>query len=143
MNISSDAGAQNASCCKTTNFAVHACAQASTSSRIRLDRHKCSRSIATCAAAKCKHDKKPTVSILASHNAKAKPVDLSSLYTSHNDKCTSHNETIQHLNGKLRLLPSESGPHIDLHLSGSCLPQQPCQEGIAGRPPQVLAQLTK
>lgn len=49
----------------------------------------------------------------------------------------------QYLNGKLCLLSPESGPQIDLHLVRHGLPQQPCQEGVTGCPPQVLAQLTE
>jgi len=46
-----------------------------------------------------------------------------------------------HLNGELLLLTPESSPHIGLHSARGSFPKQPHQQGIAGRPCQVLGEL--
>ncbi len=50
---------------------------------------------------------------------------------------------MSYLDGELLLLASEPGPNVCLHLAWGSLLEQPYQQGIAGRPCQVLAQLRK
>ena len=52
-------------------------------------------------------------------------------------------EVVSYLDGELLLLTPETSPYVGLHLAWGCLPQQPHQQDIAGRPSQVLAELTK
>ena len=52
-------------------------------------------------------------------------------------------EVLQYLDGELLLLAPETSPYIGLHLAWGCLPQQPHQQGVAGCPSQVLAELCK
>ena len=47
------------------------------------------------------------------------------------------------LDGKLLLLASQPGPHIGLHPAGGSPLKQGCEQGIAGCPSQVLAQLSE
>ena len=52
-------------------------------------------------------------------------------------------EMVHYLDGELLLLAPKPSPDIGLHLAWGCLLQQPHQQGIAGRPSQILAELCK
>lgn len=55
----------------------------------------------------------------------------------------SSGKVVHHLDGELLLLAPQPSPYVGLHLAGGRPPQQPHQQGIAGRPSQVLAELCK